>query len=74
MEIVRKVLQGSDLKNVIEIPSNLMNKKLEILIIPIEESKKKKSKKSLSGFLSKYANIDLISKEENVWYEEANEW
>ena len=73
MEIVRKVLQGSDLKNVIEIPSNLMNKKLEILIIPIEEPKKKKSKKSLSGFLSKYANTDLISKEENVWYEEASE-
>ena len=39
----------------------------------LKKETKKKTKKSLSGFLSKNANKDLISKEENVWYEEAKE-
>ena len=74
MEFVRKVVNGIDLKDIIDIPSNLINKKVEILIFPLDEQDKKtKNKKSLSGFLSKYANPDLINKEENVWLEEAKE-
>ncbi len=74
MEFVRKVVDVTDLKNVIEIPNSLANKKVEILIFPIEEIKpKKKNKKSAAGMLSKYANSELISKEENVWLEEAHE-
>ena len=74
MEFVRKVINGTDLMNVVEIPSSLINKKVEILIFPIEENKKKtKRKKSLAGFLSKYANTKLIEKENNIWYEEAKE-
>ena len=74
MQVVRKILMGTELKDVIDIPNNLINKQLELLIIPIEEPKKKiKTKKSLSGFLSKYANPNLINQEENVWQEEAQE-
>ena len=55
MEFVRKVVDVTDLKNVIEIPNSLANKKVEILIFPIEEIKpKKKNKKSAAGMLSKY--------------------
>lgn len=74
MEFARKVVNGTDLKDIIDIPNNLINKKVEVLIFPLEEEKKKKKiKKSLSGFLSKYAKPDLIEKEENVWLEEAKE-
>lgn len=74
MEFVRKIVNSEDLKNIIEIPTSLINKKVELLIIPIEDtSKKKKKKKSLSGALSKYADIKLIEKEENIWYKEAKE-
>lgn len=31
------------------------------------------NKKSLSGFLSKYANLDLIEKEGNAWFENIKE-
>ena len=75
MQVVRKILKGTELKNVIDIPSNLINKKLELLIIPIEEDeqkRKRKNKKSLSGFLAEYANANLISKESDVWYIENN--
>ena len=44
MEFVRKVVDVTDLKNVIEIPNSLANKKVEILIFPIEEIKPKKKK------------------------------
>ena len=63
MEFVRKVVNGTDLIDIIEIPSSLVNKKVEILIFPIEETKKQ-SKKSVAGFLSQYANPDLIKEEE----------
>lgn len=44
-------------------PSSLINRKVEILIFPIDEvNKKNRKKKSLSGFLSKYANTSLIEK------------
>lgn len=74
MEFVRKVVNGTDLINVIDIPSSLINRKVEILVLPIEEKQKKaKKKKSLAGFLAKYANPSLIEKEENIWLEEAKE-
>lgn len=74
MEFVRKVVNGTDLKDIIDVPNSLINKKLEILVFPIDElPKKNKKKKSLSGFLSKYANLDLLEKEENAWFEEAKE-
>ena len=73
MEFVRKVVNGSDLINVIDIPNSLINKKVEVLVLPIEEKKKTKKKKSLAGFLAKYANPSLIETEENIWLEEAKE-
>ena len=74
MEFVRKVVNGTDLINVIDIPNSLVNRKVEIIVLPIEETPKKvKKKKSLAGFLSKYANPNLIEKEENIWLEEAKE-
>ncbi|MCL2859893.1 MAG: hypothetical protein FWF46_04915 [Oscillospiraceae bacterium] len=74
MEFVRRVVNGSEIKGVIDIPNTLVDKKLEVLIFPVTEyTKKTKKRKSLSGFLSEYAKPELICKEENAWYEEAKE-
>jgi len=74
MDFIRKIVNGTDLINIMEIPNSLMNKKVEILVFPIEDNKKKtKRKKSYAGFLSKYANLNLIEKEKEVWYKEAKE-
>ena len=74
MEFIRKVVNGEDIKEIIDIPLNLTNKRLEILIFPLEENTiKTKKKKSLAGIFAKYANSNLTAKEENIWYEEAKE-
>ena len=74
MDFVRKIVNGTDLINVVDMPTSLINKKVEILVFPFEENKKKsKKKKSLAGFLAKYANQKLIEKEDNAWFEEAKE-
>lgn len=74
MEFVRKVVNGTDLIDIIDMPNSLINRKVEILVFPIEDNKKKsKNKKSLAGFLSEYANPSLIQKEDDVWLKEAKE-
>lgn len=75
MEFVRKVIDATEIQDIIDIPKSLVNKKVEILIFPLDNNKKKNSikKKSLAGSLSQYANTNLIEKEENIWYEEAHE-
>ena len=74
MEFVRRVINGTDLMNIIDIPDSLINRKVEILVLPIEEKQKKtKKKKSMAGFLAKYANPSLIEKEDNIWLEETQE-
>ena len=72
MQFVRKIINGSDLISIIDMPNELINKKVKIFVLPIEERPKKaKKKKSIAGFLAKYANPSLMEKEENVWLEEA---
>ena len=74
MEFVRRVINGTDLINIIDIPDSLINRKVEILVLPIEEKQKKtKKKKSMAGFLAKYANPSLTEKEDNIWLEETQE-
>ena len=72
MQFVRKIVNGSDLISILDMPNELINKKVKIFVLPIEERPKKaKKKKSIAGFLAKYANPSLMEKEENVWLEEA---
>lgn len=51
MDFVRKVVNGVDLEGVVEMPNSLINRKVEILIFPIDEvNKKNKKKKTYQGF------------------------
>lgn len=76
MTFVRKVVNGKDIAEAIEIPEELKEVQVEVLIFPVIENKEKdkKSKKSLAGSLSKYANKELIEKENVAWMEAAKEW
>ena len=74
MDFIRKVVNGTDLVDVIDLPNSLINRKLELLVLPIDENKKKtKKKKSVAGFLADYAKPSLIEKEDKAWMEEAKE-
>lgn len=71
MNFVRKVANSDILANIIDIPEALKNKKVEILILPIEDDSEEKKVITHSvkagGSLKKYSNIDLLSEEENIW-------
>lgn len=41
MDLVRKIVNGTDLINVVEMPTSLINRKVEILFFPFEENKMK---------------------------------
>lgn len=64
MDFVRTVINSNLLNRIINLPDNLKDKMVEVLILPIEEEKKEKS---LKGALSRYKNTELIEKEGEVW-------
>lgn len=71
MNFVRKVANSDILASIIDIPESLKNKKVEILILPIEDDSEEKQVLThiakARGSLKKYSNIDLIPEEENIW-------
>ena len=84
MEAVRQIINSSLLSDIINLPDNLKNKKIEITILPFEEINdeivknnsvvKKRTIESLVGVASKYAKHDLpidviIQKEKEAWAE-----
>ncbi|MFP4021017.1 MAG: hypothetical protein ACLFUK_05375, partial [Halanaerobium sp.] len=40
MEFVRKIIDSNDIESIVKLPTELKNKKVEILILPVEEGKK----------------------------------
>lgn len=41
MEFVRKVIDANEIQYIIDIPESLVNKKVKILIFPLDNKKKK---------------------------------
>lgn len=66
MNFVRKVANSNILASIIDIPENLRNKKVEILIFPYEnvdsEANINRKPKRARGLLEKYKNKDLQDK------------
>lgn len=75
MIFVRKVANSDILADIIDIPKELKNKKVEIIILPYENASNSDvlSKKSLKGALAKYKNKDLQEKENGAWASAAEE-
>ena len=42
MEFVRKIINSDDIESIVKLPTELKNKRVEILILPVEENKKQK--------------------------------
>ena len=64
MGVIRKVIDSELLLNIIDIPENLKNKKVEILVRPLPmEPVLGKKRKLVRGMLGKYKNIELLDQE-----------
>ena len=68
MQAYRKIIDGQRLNAVVNLPSELKFRKVEIIILPAAERKKKKKKlsqnwaNSLSDFRSQYTSLELQKK------------
>ncbi|QGU00419.1 hypothetical protein SYNTR_1825 [Candidatus Syntrophocurvum alkaliphilum] len=71
MKIVRKVANSDVLASIIDIPDELKNKKVEIIILPYENIEnadiKKQHSKKVRGVLGSYKNEKLQSKEKGAF-------
>jgi|GEM_PF-2648327 hypothetical protein len=67
MEALRKVVRGIDLPNSLELPENFKSRKLEIIIIPLEDEAPNKKELKKLGALSEYAKPKLIDYEKTAW-------
>lgn len=50
MEFVRKIVDASSLMNIIQLPDTLRNRKLEIIVLPVEEAQEELSSKNIAEF------------------------
>jgi hypothetical protein len=68
MSFFRKIINSDFLAPIINLPPELKDKKVEIIILPVEEDRKERNaKKSLRGALNKYSDPELLEKEEIAW-------
>ncbi|TZE80839.1 hypothetical protein [Calorimonas adulescens] len=71
MKFVRKITNSDVLANIIDIPEELRNKKVEVIILPYENMEdvdlKEQKNKRVRGALAKYKNKDLQEKESEAW-------
>ncbi|MBE6082481.1 MAG: hypothetical protein E7205_07325 [Tissierellaceae bacterium] len=69
MNFIRKITNSDVLADIIDIPKELRNRKVEIIILPYENENNSDifKKKSLRGALAKYKNEELQKKENEAW-------
>ena len=67
MEFLRVIKNSDDLANVIDIPKELRNRKVEVIIFPYGDVDEDIKSKSLRGALSKYKNEALQDSESKAW-------
>jgi len=70
VEYVREIVDSSTLTEIFNIPTSLLNRRVEVVISPADDNMKAMNQqKSLRGCLSKYANPDLTHLEKDAWAE-----
>ncbi|MGG4143887.1 hypothetical protein ABEW34_12205 [Paenibacillus algorifonticola] len=71
MNFVRKITNSDALKHIVDLPEDLQNQDVEIIILPIGDSSLFKhpttSSHTARGALKQYANWDLIQYEQDAW-------
>lgn len=73
MEALRKVVKGTDFPNSFGLPESFKKKKLEIIIIPLEDDYVSKKELKKAGALSEYAKPELIDYEKTAWEKAVSE-
>jgi len=68
MECVRQIVD-SNLLDKIQLPRNMRGREVEIIIMPVDETTKRKKKPidNLIGILHHYANPELMHLEKGAW-------
>jgi len=67
MEALRKVVDGTDLIKIIDVPESFKKKKLEVIIIPLDEESANQVELKRPGALKDYKREGLIEKEKTAW-------
>ncbi|MBA9087193.1 nitroreductase [Fontibacillus solani] len=71
MNFVRKITNSDALKHIVDLPENLRNQDVELIILPIGDPSLFKqatpSSPTARGALKQYANLDLIQYEQDAW-------
>ncbi len=68
MQYISQVVNSSELENIINLPLEYKNRKVEVFVVPtIEPQTIESSSNSLYGTLSKYGKADLKSLEKDAW-------
>jgi len=77
MNFVRKITNSDALKHIVDLPEDLQNQDVELIILPIGDSSLFKrsipSSHTARGALKQYANLDLIQFEQGAWEKGAQE-
>ena len=61
-------MKSNELISVVDIPKSLLNKRVELIILPVDDGMRKKThNNSVYGVLKKYANPALIASENSAW-------
>ena len=70
MNFVRKITNSDALKHIVDLPEDLQNQDVELIILPIGDSalfKRPIASHTARGALKQYANLDLIQYEQGAW-------
>ena len=68
METVREIVNSNALAQIFNIPANLRNRDVEVVITLAENEKKTSTlRKSARGRLKRYANPELVHMEKGTW-------
>lgn len=70
MNFVRKVTNSDALKHIVDLPENLRNQDVELIILPIEDPSPLKpmpATPTARGALKQFANPDLLQYEQDAW-------
>ncbi len=71
MSFIRKVTNSDALKNIVDLPDDLRNQDVELIILPIDDPFSSKQfprvEPTARGALKQYANLDLLQLEQDAW-------
>lgn len=68
MEYIRKTINSKELESVLDLPDNMKNRQVEVLIFPLVEDPGEKIKdKSLAGIFHRFASPSLMTREQDAW-------